>query len=219
MHPVIRIINLLALAALAPWLPPLGLLLVGLLLLVAGVASSALGSRMLRNLRRVRWLLISLLVLFLWFTPGTPVLPSLHAFSPTVEGIALAAHRMGVLVVMVWAAAVFIGALDAREITAALRWLLAGPLCTAVTIRFAECVGLLLAELPRTERRVRDALVLKDVSLAERAARLLLDVEREAALEPVESLSPLPQIEVPPQQWLMPLSLVAMGVFLIMLGG
>jgi len=219
MHPVIRILNLLVLAGLAPWLPPSALSVAALLLLSAGLLSPETGKKMLRGLRRVRWLLISLLVFFFWFTPGELLLPVLGPLSPTLVGIQLAAHRVGVLVVMVWAAAVFIGDLPPRELTAALRRLLAGRLNTPVTVRFAERVGLLLAELPEVETRVRAALRNRETSLPDRAAELFLAVERQADTLDLQPAVQLPPGNVPRLQWLLPILLLASGILLVKFQG
>lgn len=213
MHPVIRILNLLVLAALAPWLPPLVLLAVALLLTLAGVRHPSTGQRMLIGMRRVRWLLLSLLLLFLWFTPGEPVFAAFGSFSPTWQGVQIAAHRIGVLLVMVWAAAAFLGSLQAHELSSAMRRLLRGPLHTPATVRFAERVGLLLAELPSVEARVRASLREQELPLPERATQLFMSIEKHAESEFYEPVANLPAYAVPRLQWLLPMFLLIGGVF------
>lgn len=219
MHPVIRILNLLVLAALAPWLPPLVLLATALLLLLAGLLRSSTGTRMIAGVRRVRWLLLSLMLLFLWFTPGEPLFVVLGSFSPTWQGVQMAAHRVGVLLVMVWAAAVLLGGLRPPELTGALRRLLLGPLRTPVTERFAERVGLLIAELPIVETRVRAALQEKELSLSERAARLFVFVENHAQPGSQEPVAARPMNVVPRPQWLLPMLILIVGVCAANLSG
>lgn len=219
MHPVIRILNLLVLAALTPWLPPPMLLAVALLLVLAGSLHPATGLQMLTGMRRVRWLLLSLLLLFLWFTPGEPLFAVVGAFSPTWQGVQIGAHRVGVLLVMVWAAAAFLGGLHPRELTSALRRLLLGPLHTQATIRFAERVGLLLAELPAVEARVRTSLREKELSLPERAAQLFVAVEDFANSAAHEPVATLPMHAVPRLQWLLPLLMLTVGVFAAVFSG
>lgn len=219
MHPVIRILNLLVLAALAPWLPPLVLLAVALLLVLAGVLYPAIGRRMLTSMRRVRWLLLSLLLLFLWFTPGEPLFAVIGGFSPTWQGVLIAGHRTGVLLVMVWAAAAFLGGLQPRELTSALRRLLLGPLHTQATVRFAERVGLMLAELPAVEVHVRASLREKQLPLSERAAHLFVSVENCAESGSHEPAAALPMHAVPRFQWLLPLLMLTVGVFAAIFSG
>lgn len=212
MHPVIRILNLLVLAASAPWLPPAALLATALLLLLAGLLQPSTGRRMLIGIRRVRWLLLSLLLLFLWFTPGEPLIPGFGSFSPTWQGVWMALHRLGVLLVMVWAAAALLGGLQPRELASALRRLLLGPLRTPLTERFAERVGLLLAELPTVESRVSAALQEKTLPLSQRAAQLFVFVENHAASAAPEPVAAIPMNAVPRVQWLLPVLILIAGV-------
>lgn len=217
MHPSIRMLNLLVLAGLAPWLPEVALFGVAALLVIMGVASRDLGMKMIGGLRRIRWLLGSLFVFCFWFTPGEPVFPVVGNLSPTLPGIALGLHRVGVLVVMVWAAVVFIGALQPYEIAAGLRKLLVGPLNSDITRRFADRTAMLFAELPKTESHVRDA-VQGDGKLADKAAGLFSAIEARAATPSAHSITPPSHRDVPRMQWLLPLLLCAAGVVLARLG-
>ena len=212
MHPVIRILNLLVLAGFAPWLPPVFLLALSLLLATAGLLRPSTGWRMLTGLRRVRWLLLSLLLLFLWFTPGELVFVSFGALSPTWQGVQTAAHRIGVLLVMVWAAAALLGGLQPRELASALRRLLLGPLRNSATERFAERVGLLLAELPEVEARVRATLREKEMSFSQRAAKLFVFVENYAESGSEPPATALRMVPIPYLQWLLPVLMVSAGV-------
>lgn len=216
MHPLIRLLSLLVLAACLPWLPDGALLATGLALLTWALMHAAAAAAMRRGIRRIRWLLLSLAILYLWFSPGTPLLPALEAVSPTSTGAALALRHGGVLLVMVCAATALLGGLSAHELAAALRGLLVGPLRAPLTMRFAERVGLLLAELPQVERHLGASLTRRETGIAERAASLLRAVEREAATstEPPESLTPAP---VPRIQWLLPAALLVAGLLCVFL--
>ncbi|HEX7046856.1 MAG TPA: hypothetical protein VF275_04735 [Gammaproteobacteria bacterium] len=218
MHPIIRILCLLVLAALTPWLPREPLLALGALLLAWGIARPETGRVMRYSVKRIRWLLLSLVILYLWFSPGAPLLPALGPLSPTAAGIQLAAHRAGVLLVLVFAASAFLGDVPPRHVTSALRRMLSWPVETRLAMRFADRVGLLLAELPAVEQRARVALKNGDGGFAIRAASLFQNVERDAerALEP----EPLPALAPTPHwQWLLPAGLLATGFALIFLAG
>ncbi len=214
MHPIIRILCLLLLAALTPWLPRAALLAAAVLLLGWGIARPETGRAMRRGVKRIRWLLLSLLVLYLWFSPGAPLFPALGAFSPTEAGTLQALRHAGVLLVMVFAAAAFLDGVPPRRLTGALRRMLAWPVQTAVAMRFADRVGLLLAELPAVERRARAALKNGEGGFAARAANLFSGIEADAArdIEP----QPLPPLEAIPQwQWLLPAALMLAGLLLL----
>lgn len=217
MHPSIRILNLLVLAGLAPWLPEAALFAVAMLLAIIGVASRNLGTKMITSLRRIRWLLGSLFVFYFWFTPGEPLFPVIGNLSPTLSGITLGLHRVGVLVVMVWAAVVFIGALPPDEIAAGLRKLLVGPLNSDVTRRFTDRTAMLFAELPNTELRVRDA-AHRGGELADKAASLFSAIEVRAATPALHSIASSSPRDVPRMQWLFPLLLGTAGVALTGIG-
>lgn len=98
LHPATRIAAWMVLAAFIGWLgaPALALASVAL----AGLLALNRPSPFFRLLYRTRWLLLSLAVLYGLTFPGRLLLPSLGAFSPTVEGIeagAVQAWRMAVL--------------------------------------------------------------------------------------------------------------------------
>lgn len=217
MHPLIRILCLLVFAALAPWLPPVGLMTAAILLLLWGILSPLTGRAMLRGLRRVRWLLLSVAILYLWFSPGEPLLPALGPLSPSVTGLALALQRSGVLLVMLWAATAVLANTSVPEMTAALRQLLTWPVRTRAGARFADRIGLLLAELPLVEERVRASLAAGAVrGVAERAATLFATVERAAGEQPfepeVQALAPVPNL-----QKALPAAMLLAGLSLIYL--
>lgn len=219
MHPLIRILSLLVLAAFTPWLPVHAVLVAGLLLLAWGIAKPATGRAMLLGVRRIRWLLLSLLVLFLWFSPGVPVAPVLGPFSPTGAGIELAIHRTGVLLVMVFGGAAFLAGVLPRDLAAGLRQLLAWMVPAPVAMRFAERVGLLLAELPRVEQKVRGSLQRGEGDFAARAAALFRDIESDAARVDrsagTQEFLPRP----PRSQYLVPVMLLAAGIVAALLPG
>lgn len=62
----------------------------------AAVALAALlsAARLLRLLRRTRWLLLAIALLFGFSTPGVLLAPDLGAFSPTADGLHLAATHL-----------------------------------------------------------------------------------------------------------------------------
>lgn len=217
MHPLIRILCLLVFAALAPWLPPPGLLVAAILLMLWGLLSPLTGQAMLRGLRRIRWLLLSVAILYLWFSPGEPLLPLLGSLSPTDTGLALALQRAGVLLVMLWAAAGVVANTGVPGMTAALRQLLTWPVRTRAGARFADRIGLLLAELPMVEERVRASLAAGPVrGVAERAATLFMTVENGAAERPFEPEAQ-PLAAVPNLQKLLPAAMLLAGLAVIFL--
>ena len=65
-------------------------------------------SRALRLLRRVRVLMLAILILFGWFTPGEALLVHWPQWSPSREGIVLAALHGGRLLVVVSAVALLL---------------------------------------------------------------------------------------------------------------
>jgi energy-coupling factor transporter transmembrane protein EcfT len=65
---------------------------------VLGLAIMLSGERLLRLLRRTRWLLLAIALLFSLSTPGLLVLPQLGVFSPTADGLQLAATHLTRLV-------------------------------------------------------------------------------------------------------------------------
>ena len=65
-------------------------------------------SRVLRLLRRVRVLMLAILILFGWFTPGEALLVHWPQWSPSREGIVLAALHGGRLLVVVSAVALLL---------------------------------------------------------------------------------------------------------------
>ena len=65
-------------------------------------------SRVLRLLRRVRVLMLAILILFGWFTPGEALLVHWPQWSPSREGVVLAALHGGRLLVVVSAVALLL---------------------------------------------------------------------------------------------------------------
>ena len=218
MHPVIRLACLLVFAAFVPWLPPRSLLVFGALMVALTVWRPATARVAWQGLRRMRWLLLSIAVLYLWFYPGEPLVPALAGLSPSREGAVVALHRAGVLAVMVWSAAFVLAATPPREVTAALRQLLAGPLRSAVTLRFADRVGLLLAELPAIQQRVGASLRQGEGSFADRAARLVRGIEAQADDDRLQPEPPLDLGPVPALHGLLPFALAAGGILIIVYG-
>lgn len=218
MHPLIRMLCLLVFAALAPWLPAAGLMVSALLLLAWALLSPRTGKAMLRSVRRVRWLLLSVALLYLWFSPGEPLFPAVGPLSPTDTGLVLALQRGGVLLVMAWAAAGVLATTAVPALTAALRQLASWPCETPAGIRFADRIGLLLAELPLVEDRVRASLLAgPSRGLADRAALLFTAVENVAARQAIQPEKPLSLAPVPNLQKLLPAAILLVGLAIIIL--
>lgn len=217
-HPQVRLVSLLAFAVFVPWLPPTGMIVIAILLGPATVRNANVLRGVLQGLRRVRWLILAIALLYLWSVPGEPLWNSAGALSPTRAGVALALTRAGTLTLMVWAAAAVLAVTPAPVVSAALRGLLRGPLHTPVTMRFADRIGLLLAELPVMQERVALAMRSPAGGLAARAALLVSEVERRAADASIEPQPPLSLGPVPRWQWLMPATIAIGCTFLILVG-
>lgn len=81
-------------------------------------------SRSQKLLRRVRFLILALLVLFAGFTPGEALLPAFPEFSPSREGLALAAEHVGRLIAVVLCVALLLEALSVSRLVGGLHALL-----------------------------------------------------------------------------------------------
>lgn len=81
-------------------------------------------SRSLKLLRRVRFLVLAILVLFAGFTPGEALVPALPEFSPSREGLVLAAEHVGRLVAVVLCVALLLEGLPVSRLVGGLHALL-----------------------------------------------------------------------------------------------
>ncbi len=97
----------------------------GLLVLLGWMAGGFPLRRLARLLRQARWLLLSIVLLYAWMTPGTPLLAGLAAgWQPSREGVALALHQLGVLVVLIAAAGLLLNSQGEQRLVAGLLQLL-----------------------------------------------------------------------------------------------
>lgn len=220
MHPNVRIMVFLVFAGFLA-AGGSGRLWVALMLLM--VAYAAAGAPALsglgRALLRLRYLWLSLMLLYLWFTPGDSVWPQLGAWSPTWEGTAQGAVRVGVLVLMVAAAQLLLQTTNTEQLVAAVYWLV-GPLrwLGFDRARFALRLVLVLETVPRMANAPTESAP-AEAPRGERFAHHVAVLERrlKAALHCAEASGgrkvTLPSTAAPPLwQWLYPLAVaVLMG--------
>ena len=191
-----------------------------MLLIVAYTAAAAPAlSGLGRALLRLRYLWLSLALLYLWFTPGESVWPQLGAWSPTWEGAAQGAVRVGVLVLMVAAAQLLLQTTNTDQLVAAVYWLV-GPLqwFGLDRGRFALRLVLVLETVPRLANAPTESAP-AEPPRGERFARHVAVLERrlEVALRSADASGVreviLPSTAAPPiWQWLYPLAVaVLMG--------
>lgn len=95
-------------------------------LLLAIVPSALLLARptWFQVVRRLRWVFLAVLILFSWQAPGRLLLPVLGNWSPSVDGVMLAAEHAGRLLVMVSVIAVLLARLDRAAWVSSLQALL-----------------------------------------------------------------------------------------------
>lgn len=116
--------------------------LCAMLLLLAAVRARMMLWRMLR---RSRWILLSILLLFAWQTPGRALLADFWRYSPTHEGVALAALHSARLAGMVAVVVLLMRRLEAADWVAGLHMLLAPLRRLGVpTARFSVRLSLVL---------------------------------------------------------------------------
>ncbi len=160
---------------------------------------------------RMRWLWLSLLVLYFWFTPGRLLIPSLGAWSPTLEGVGLGWLRVAVLLVMVVASQLLIQLSGREGLVAGLVWLLAPLRLVGVPVRRLSLrLSLVLDLVPKIDplsalREAPEEGLRRVSSVAGRMVREVLKrAERgegaEAASRPVDVSPPAPL------HWLLPLA-------------
>lgn len=220
MHPIVRVVSFLVLAGFLSaggstrlWVAAL---LLALVYLRAGAPHLA---GLQRALLRLRFLWLSLAVLYLWFTPGEPLWPDLGSWSPTVEGVAEGAMRVGVLVLMVAAAQLLLQSTTTPQLVAAVHWL-SRPLqwLGLDRDRFALRLVLVLETVPRLGAAQFGAVAADDAEqgrfgrhVAALSGRLRGALAAAAAAAPRQI--ELPAEDAPPVwQWLYPLALaVVMG--------
>jgi energy-coupling factor transport system permease protein len=97
---------------------------VSLLCLLALLVGVRADIRSWKMLRRLRWFFLSIAIVYLWFTPGRWLFPELQGWSPTFEGLSLAAQRLAILVTIVFAVGALLRSLSQAQLMAALQQLL-----------------------------------------------------------------------------------------------
>jgi energy-coupling factor transporter transmembrane protein EcfT len=116
-HPAYRIISFVLLVALAVRAGFLQLALLGVTVLIAYLVIGCSLVPAARMLLRARWLFLSILLVYLWFTPGTSIFGT---ELPTWEGVALGAHRAGVLALVILLANLLVQRSTTEELLAGL---------------------------------------------------------------------------------------------------
>lgn len=218
MHPNVRITTFLVFAgflaaggAVRVWLAALALAM------VYGFAGAPALEGLWRALARLRYLWLSLAVLYLWFTPGQALWPELGAWSPTLQGVAQAAVRIAVLVLMVAAAQLLLRTTSTAQLVAALVWL-TGPLrwLGLDRHRFALRLVLVLETVPELRRQppqvtspgvTSGGRFARHLELLRNRWRLALDG---AAAAPARTVELPDTAAVPHWQWLYPLALAVL---------
>lgn len=89
-----------------------GFALLFALCLLLGFASCSPGNALPKLLRRSRFFFIALFVLFAFFSPGTALLQDFPSFSPTLEGLELAAIHLGRLGCVIALVAILVARLE-----------------------------------------------------------------------------------------------------------
>lgn len=122
LHPVVRLLAwgvTAVMAQLASGLPLACLFTV----LVASSAALSL-QRFWRLVRRTRWLLLALALLFAWGTPGVLLFPEFGEFSPSREGVVLAATHAARLLAVLASLALLLRFTPAEDFVGALHSLM-----------------------------------------------------------------------------------------------
>jgi energy-coupling factor transporter transmembrane protein EcfT len=117
-HPVVRLLVWGATAVMAQF--AVGLPLAFLLLGLIGLSATLSLQRFARLLRRTRWLLLALGVMFAWGTPGVVAVPDFADFSPSREGLVLAATHVGRLVAVLASLSLLLKYTPAEDLVSAL---------------------------------------------------------------------------------------------------
>lgn len=234
MHPIIRIVCLIFLAVLLSRHSPWTLVSAGVLVMALYLAASVRHlSAAWAMLRRMRWLFLSVAVIYFWFTPGSPVVgPApdaalLSPYLPTTEGIIAGSSRVAALAILVIAVNLLLQTTPRQALLPAILWL-ARPLrwLGLPHERFAvrmmlviETVGEAQDLLGRYRRAPNAALT------GEPRGRIITRISHTTAQAFGEALNrahqaacdkiSIPEISRPPaHQWLYPLSLAAVGVWI-----
>lgn len=206
MHPAVRVLVLLSVASSLPAmsLPALAILGLGALLVYLRQGQAAL-VQLRGGLLRLRWLVLAIVVLYAGFTPGEPLVASLPGLSR--EGLSEGLRRTLVLVDLLVMVYLLLAVTPIAALVGAIELLLA-PLhpLRIDPQRVALRIGLALEAVGEMHGRLRGA-----VSASggwERAARLIVDIERRAALDEVP-IAPPPSLPRPRWwEWLLPVALL-----------
>ena len=224
MHPTVRVVTFLVFAG---FLAAGGVGRLGVAILLLALVYALAGAPSVAGLRhalvRLRFLWLSLVILYLWFTPGDALWPALGAWSPTVQGAAQGAVRIGVLALMVAAAQLLLQTTGTAQLVAAvhrlsrpLQWL------GLNRDRFALRLVLVLETVPR----LADVHFERPPTEVEREGRFArhvaaLNARLHGALAAAAAAGPR-QVELPPDstpplwQWLYPTAvamvMIAAGV-------
>lgn len=121
-HPVVRLLAWGVTAVMAQF--AVGLPLAGLLLGLVALSTLLSPQRFARLVKRTRWLLLALAILFAWGTPGLVLLPDLAEFSPSLEGLALAATHVGRLLAILASLALLLKYTPAEDLVGAVHLLM-----------------------------------------------------------------------------------------------
>ncbi len=229
MHAVIRIVVFLILAVGMASGRPGAVVAGGGLILLAHPLTAARFAPAWTVIARLKWLVLALAVFYLWGTPGVYLWPEWGGWSPTREGLAEGALRLGALLTVALAASLLMQKTELPDLIAALAWL-ARPLAPLGLDPDRLAVRLLLvaswataaqgATSPATPSG-QDAPPLRPPQeepgeggrlrrLAERAVAHLRATLDWAEAQPARTLT-LPAVQWPPlSQWLWPLALAAL---------
>ena len=210
MHPLILLLALFGVALLLPSLALLDLLMIGaLMLLVHGLIARAGLARVADGVWRIRYLLAAIAVLYLGLTPGEPAWSGLPGISR--EGLVEGSRRALVLVDLLIAVYLLLATTPPRELTGALRQLLA-PLSPigVPTDRIARRIAVTLASVPALQAAVRDA---RDSTRRwpEAMAALVRRVEAGGLVELTASIPCLPRPSPIQWLWLLPVLALLIG--------
>lgn len=212
----------------------LGFLVVLSVILVKRLQSIELS---IRIIKRMRWLFLSIMIVYLWFTPGQPIIPYPHALIPTVEGLRTGLLRVFTLVLIILAVNYFVSAIARNRLVEAITWLLYPLNWIAIDNKLlALRIALTLELIPKVQHIVLDMKQIylseksqtqpvKQLSLPDRVVTRLSSISRlveilfervvDSAINmPTEILS-IDSMKRPPLvQWLIPLLLVSLFLWI-----
>lgn len=227
MHPVIRIVTCISFiftiaSATWPVLVFFSLVVLGFSLVVDREAIS----KTIRMAWRLKWLMLSILVLYLWWTPGQPLsILGWHmdsAWWPSSEGFILAAHRVGVLLLIIFSVQLLLIRSSINELIAALDWLVTPLRWFGITTAgFALRCALTIKELPGIRQTVRESMQASNQGRPFARMVTFLTVVYDKSVtgrtgQP-ESIE-VPHIEPPGlAQWLLPVAILLVPVLMNML--